>query len=410
MSTSNNLRCRIHDTVIELHHGNIAEVEADALVSNDDVYLSMSGGVGQAINKAAGPRLQDDVRKFTLPREFGTTVVTGAGSLKAKYIFHTLIRDFVKNENVRTIVPNIVRHILDLAMLLNIKSVALPLIGSGTMGVSEKVIVEYIFNSAMFYLAGRSYQIDKLIIVLYEQDQLQEFLEQMFKKALATNELQKQIRMMQNLFEALPYTDPLRPSLAQSLITARHNLQNQFRFDALAGDPQVGHTISGAANQSVQEKLASTLARLRGKQKEIVELQKSDQRRLTELQARERPMSSEPVPELEELQTRIHHRQQELNTFNERVKNLEEELEFLKQERRIELFEILTKRCNIDDLKTLLFYLDEALEGLTYEDLKGDNKPSKARSLIEHMELREQLSTLVEAGRRMREDIEWPDL
>lgn len=64
------------------------------------------------------------------------------------------------------------------------------------------------------------------------------------------------------------------------------------------------------------------------------------------------------------------------------------------------LFELLTERCDEEEIRTFCFKL-----GLDYDDLRGDSKKSKARELIDYLSRRERLSELVILIRKERPDI-----
>jgi O-acetyl-ADP-ribose deacetylase (regulator of RNase III) len=72
---------------LTLEFGDITTSKADVLVSSDDAYLSMGGGVSQAILRAAGRQIITDSSKM-VPAKLGE--LTTAGALNAKYIFHAV--------------------------------------------------------------------------------------------------------------------------------------------------------------------------------------------------------------------------------------------------------------------------------------------------------------------------------
>jgi O-acetyl-ADP-ribose deacetylase (regulator of RNase III) len=76
-------------STLSLEFGDITTSSADVLVSSDDSNLSMGGGVSAAIRRAAGQGILLEVAE-SIPARLGKVVVTGAGSLQAKYIFHAV--------------------------------------------------------------------------------------------------------------------------------------------------------------------------------------------------------------------------------------------------------------------------------------------------------------------------------
>src|SRR5213080_4117004 len=79
----------INGVTLALLHGNIVEVEADAIVNAANAALAGGGGVDGAIHRAGGPGIMQECRKIGgCPT--GSAVATTAGRLPAKYVFHAV--------------------------------------------------------------------------------------------------------------------------------------------------------------------------------------------------------------------------------------------------------------------------------------------------------------------------------
>lgn len=125
-------------STLSLEFGDITSSKADVLVSSDDWYLTMGGGVSAAIRKAAGESILLEVAK-KIPAKLGDVVVTGAGSLPAKHIFHviTIGEDDAIAEDV---VLNASRKALRLLTTLGLSSIAFPAIGAGAAGFAYEEV------------------------------------------------------------------------------------------------------------------------------------------------------------------------------------------------------------------------------------------------------------------------------
>jgi O-acetyl-ADP-ribose deacetylase (regulator of RNase III) len=78
---------------IELLHGDITKIPADAIVNAANSHLGGGGGVDGAIHRAGGPSLMkelDQIRARIGHCETGSAVVTGAGRLPAQFVFHAV--------------------------------------------------------------------------------------------------------------------------------------------------------------------------------------------------------------------------------------------------------------------------------------------------------------------------------
>lgn len=403
-------KCRMYNTIVELIAGDISKVQADVLVSADDIYLSMSGGVAQALSNVAGARLKDDVRKFTLPLDFGSILVTGSGDLPSKYIFHAVSRDFIQNVHIDIILPSLIKRILDTAAVLSVQHIALPLLGAGSTGLSEEEVVEYIFKSAMYHLASGRYSLSKLTIVLYEEEEnLQQHAERLFKMAITTTDLQERIKKIETLREDALGDLELFRVLDSRLTAAREELQQMFHIDAMDTSGTLGHTLSAEASENARAKLEATIQNLEEEAENLKSLREIDQKRSQVLQERKRvgnpPLTADEETELTALTNQIEQRSKQVLAIESRKRNYRRELSFLKTSHRTEIFEILSKRFDTNELQTLCFLLD-----IDYEGLTGNNKDSKIRSLIDFTERRRLINELIKTGAKIRDDIDWPSI
>ncbi len=159
---------------IEISEGDITQVEADAIASSDDSYLGMRGGVPGAILKAGGDIIWEETRKY-VPAELGSAVVTSAGRLHAEYVIHSVIGDFDKGIMPDAhLVEKAVINCLNEAERLGCRTIAMPVLN-----------VEYVIH-AMTDTISRQLKskanLQKVFIVLYEQDILFDYLKASMEK------------------------------------------------------------------------------------------------------------------------------------------------------------------------------------------------------------------------------------
>src|SRR5262245_1560290 len=73
--------------------GDITRIPADAIVNAANSDLQPGGGVDGAIHRAGGPRIGEELAKIRAAQgkcHVGEAVVTTAGDLPAKLVFHTV--------------------------------------------------------------------------------------------------------------------------------------------------------------------------------------------------------------------------------------------------------------------------------------------------------------------------------
>ena len=72
---------KFNESTLTVKFGNILESQSEVIVSSDDCYVSMGGGVSRAILKEGGLGIKSDAQKM-VPVPLGDVVVTTAGSLE----------------------------------------------------------------------------------------------------------------------------------------------------------------------------------------------------------------------------------------------------------------------------------------------------------------------------------------
>jgi O-acetyl-ADP-ribose deacetylase (regulator of RNase III) len=117
--------------------GSVLDVSAEVVVSSDDYRLTMGGGVSAAIRMAAGSALALDAAK-AVPRKAGDVVVTTAGALPSRYVFHVVTigprEDPSAVPDVAGLVRRATRMCLELMQPLSVRSIVFPALGTGFAG------------------------------------------------------------------------------------------------------------------------------------------------------------------------------------------------------------------------------------------------------------------------------------
>ena len=117
---------------LEVHEGDIAAVEADALANAANDHLWMGAGVAGALKRAGGEEIEREaVARGPIP--LGSAVATTAGRLPARWVIHGA----VMGQDLRTdadLVRSTTHSCLELADGLGCRSLALPAFGTGVGG------------------------------------------------------------------------------------------------------------------------------------------------------------------------------------------------------------------------------------------------------------------------------------
>lgn len=112
---------------------NIIEIHADAIVNAANHALAGGGGVDGAIHDAGGPSIMEECRTIGgCPT--GSAVVTTAGNLSAKYIFHAVGPIYGYHEDAPGLLQSAYQTCLTLAEQYHLESIAFPSLSTGAFG------------------------------------------------------------------------------------------------------------------------------------------------------------------------------------------------------------------------------------------------------------------------------------
>lgn len=123
---------------LQLLKGDITQIAVDAIANAANSHLSGGGGVDGAIHRAGGPEIMrdlDEIRAQIGRCETGQAVVTSAGKLPAKYVFHAVgprYRDGKHGE--QDLLESCYVACLNLAAERDVHTISFPSISTGIYG------------------------------------------------------------------------------------------------------------------------------------------------------------------------------------------------------------------------------------------------------------------------------------
>lgn len=169
---------RINVTLIKLIDGDITKCQVEAIVNAANNRLWMGGGVAGAIKRAGGRVIEEEaMRQGPIP--IGSAVVTGAGSLPAKYVIHAAVmgQDLITNANF---IRQATRASLEFCRERKIKSVAFPALGTGVGGFpfeeAAKIMLKEVSEFARVYTG-----LEMVIFALFGKEAFQAFCQELEK-------------------------------------------------------------------------------------------------------------------------------------------------------------------------------------------------------------------------------------
>ncbi|MEM1557533.1 MAG: macro domain-containing protein [Thermoproteota archaeon] len=173
---------KIEDCRVELVKGDITKLKADAIVNAANSWLKHGGGVAGAIVREGGKIIQEESDKIVRERgpiRVGEAVYTSAGSLKAKYVIHTVgPRMGEGNEDEK--LKNATLNSLRLAEQLGLNSIVFPAISTGVFGYPKDKCAQVMLRAIKDYILSGS-KLKEIMVCLYDDETYRIFEETLWK-------------------------------------------------------------------------------------------------------------------------------------------------------------------------------------------------------------------------------------
>ncbi len=146
---------------VELVQGDIVRQEIDVIVNAANSELAGGGGVDGAIHRAAGPSVMEETRaRYPLGCPVGDAVVSSAGSLRAKLLFHAVGPIWRGGQQRETeLLRSCVRRCLELASKHDCSSIAIPAISTGAYRFPVDLAAENSLDEVRVFLAAHATQL-----------------------------------------------------------------------------------------------------------------------------------------------------------------------------------------------------------------------------------------------------------
>jgi O-acetyl-ADP-ribose deacetylase (regulator of RNase III) len=161
------------DSRIRIARGDITRIPVDAMVNAANYALVGGGGVDGAIHRAGGPSLMEELGVIRMRDggcPAGNAVVTGAGKLPAKFVFHAVgpvYRGGQAGEPEQ--LASCYRTCLKLAVEHGVRTISFPAISTGVYHYPADQAAEIAVREVRSFLE-KSDAVDEVIFVLFDTD------------------------------------------------------------------------------------------------------------------------------------------------------------------------------------------------------------------------------------------------
>lgn len=151
---------------LKIIRNNILEMKVDAIVNPTDYKLSGSGSIDKKIHDAGAEALRKECDEYD-HCNFGDAILTNAYNLPCKYIIHTVSPFWRDNHDDLEIMRSCYVNCLRIATQQKLKSIAFPLIGTGTFSCPKELAINLAINTINSFLLNHEM---KVYLVLYTAD------------------------------------------------------------------------------------------------------------------------------------------------------------------------------------------------------------------------------------------------
>ncbi len=143
---------KINNSTVRVIYGDLLSSDADAIVISGSVGLPMKGGLPQAVREKAGESVAMDASKHS-DAKLDDVVVTGAGSLKNKYLFqavtvteYTSVLPHLSDDSIPQVYEYIISHAigksLRLLTVMELNFIAFPCLGLGMANMPLEAVAK----------------------------------------------------------------------------------------------------------------------------------------------------------------------------------------------------------------------------------------------------------------------------
>ena len=155
---------------IIIKQGDLTEVPCDALVNPANSLGYMGGGVAGALKRRGGSEIEQEALRKA-PIKIGSAIATTGGSLSCRYVIHAPTMEQpamnIPVENVQ----RATKAALDLAVTMNLASLALPGMGTGVGGVSYEAAARAMMSIIKHY----EKQVNTIVLVDRNKEMVEAF-------------------------------------------------------------------------------------------------------------------------------------------------------------------------------------------------------------------------------------------
>jgi len=154
---------------VELAQGDITEMDTDAIVNPSNTQLILGAGVSGAIRNKGGGAIQEEMSALG-GCPVGGAKVTGAGSLKARYVIHAVgprMGEGDEDEKLRSATAESLRRAEEMGMA----SITFPAISTGIFGFPVDRCARIMLGAVLEHFdSGAAKSLERVVFCLWGEE------------------------------------------------------------------------------------------------------------------------------------------------------------------------------------------------------------------------------------------------
>src|ERR1700733_11519408 len=157
---------------IGIRHGDITDLDVDAIINAANNDLQLGGGLAGAIRRKGGPRIQAECDKIgAIP--VGGAAITSGGALKARHVIHAASMQLGGGTSAQALRSS-TAHALRIAAQKGLRSIAFPAVGTGIGGYPLRECAEIMLRETTRHFENPT-SIERVCFVLFDQEAVAAF-------------------------------------------------------------------------------------------------------------------------------------------------------------------------------------------------------------------------------------------
>ena len=150
--------------------------EAIAVITNNSLDLSVGQGAGAAVLQKGGDSIRNECSMYG-PQAPGSIIVTKAGGLNAKYLFHIVPVEPLTAKSMKTSVLTCLQE----ADKRRVTSISFPAIGTGILGMSAKSSANTMLSAVRTFSDQHPAHVQLIKMTIFQRDMIKDVRSAMYE-------------------------------------------------------------------------------------------------------------------------------------------------------------------------------------------------------------------------------------